>query len=204
MKLSIRPGCHRPCSTALTAALTPVTAPPVLLMEGLIHPFGRTTWPGHGGRRPLERPAHCAPRSARPGKGPPSWALRHMLLVAARCGPGGVTLPFGGADDVLAVAAGRRPCWCDAPRGPCFAPVGLGLIGVAAALPRRGPWPGDWQAATGAGYAGGHAADHQLLHLGGLGLGQAIRRHVWRTPRHGPGQPGVRCSACRLYLFAQI
>lgn len=166
------------------------------LMEGLVHPFG----PDHllamlavGVWSVTALPKDKA------WQGPATFLL--ALIVSATLGMLGVSLPylehgvslsvvlFGG---MLVMATRRVPV-----------AVGLGLIAVASLL--HGLAHGSETPETGfVGYAVGFLITTTALHLGGVGIGQAIRRWLGRRSGLALGGLGTALSAAGVYLFSQL
>lgn len=166
------------------------------LMEGLVHPFGLDhllamvavgVW------------SVSALPQGKAWWGPATFLL--ALVLSAVLGTMGVTLPhlelgvslsvvlFG----LMLIVANKAM------------PVALGLGLIAAASSLHGLAHGAETPATGfAGYATGFLMTTAVLHLGGVGLGLAIRR--WLAQRSGLalGGLGAALGASGLYLFGQL
>ena len=166
------------------------------LMEGLVHPFG----PDHllamvavGIWSVSALPARQA------WQGPATFLL--ALVVSAALGMLGATVPYlehGVALSVVLFGAMLVLARCPMPSAS-----GLGLIAMAAAL--HGLAHGSETPASGfAGYAAGFLLTTAALHIGGVGIGLAIRR--WLAERSGLalGGLGAALGAAGIYLFGQL
>ena len=81
--------------------------------------------------------------------------------------------------------------------------LGLGLIAMASAL--HGLAHGSETPATGfAGYAAGFLLTTAALHIGGVGVGLAIRRLLSERRGMALGGLGAALGGAGLYLFAQL
>ncbi|MCU0956272.1 MAG: HupE/UreJ family protein [Hydrogenophaga sp.] len=170
------------------------------LMEGLVHPFGLDhllamvavgVWS-----------IAALPRD-KAWQGPAVFLL--ALVVSATLGMLGVSVPylehgvslsvvlFGG---MLIVATRPMP----AAMGQGW---GLGLIAIAASL--HGLAHGSETPESGfAGYAVGFLLTTAALHIGGVGMGLAIRRWLGRRSVAALGGLGTALSAAGVYLFSQL
>jgi urease accessory protein len=166
------------------------------LMEGLVHPFG----PDHllamvavGLWSTVALPARQA------WQGPAAFLL--ALAVSAAGGALGQTLPYLEHAVSLSVVLFGLMLALASRRVPT--PLGLGLVAAAASL--HGLAHGAETPASGfAGYAVGFLLTTASLHLGGVGLGLAIRR--WLTQRRGLAlaSVGTALGGAGLYLFSQV
>ena len=166
------------------------------LMEGLIHPFGADhllAMVAVGIWSVSSLPAHKA------WQGPATFML--ALVVSAVLGMLGVTLPYLEHGIALSVVLfGAMLVLAARPMRPA---IGLGLIAAAAAL--HGLAHGAETPASGfAGYAAGFLLTTGVLHLGGVGIGLAIKR--WLAERSGLalGGLGTAFGGAGLYLFTQL
>jgi len=166
------------------------------LMEGLVHPFG----PDHllamvavGLWSVVALPA------GRAWQGPAAFLL--ALMGGAVLGLAGVAPPYLEHTISLSVVMFGAMLLLATRRLP--AALGLGLIALASSL--HGLAHGAETPDTGfAGYALGFLLTTAALHLGGVGLGLAIRR--WLSARQGLalGGLGMALGGTGLYLFSQL
>ncbi len=166
------------------------------LMEGLQHPFG----PDHllamvavGIWSVSALPARKA------WQGPATFML--ALVLSAVAGVNGVTVPFLEHAIALSVVLfGAMLVLAAKPMQPAF---GLGLIAVAASL--HGLAHGAETPESGfAAYATGFLLTTAVLHLGGVGIGLAIRRTWAERSRIVLNGMGVLLGVSGLYLFSQL
>ncbi|MDM7948271.1 HupE/UreJ family protein [Hydrogenophaga sp.] len=166
------------------------------LMEGLAHPFGLDhllamvavgVWS-----------VAALPRD-KAWQGPAVFLL--ALIASATLGMLGLTLPYLEHGVALSVVLfGGMLIAATRPLPPA---VGLGLIAAASAL--HGLAHGSETPETGfAGYAVGFLFTTAALHLGGVGLGLAIKQLF--SERRGPALSGLGTAlgGAGLYLFAQL
>lgn len=170
------------------------------LFEGLVHPFG----PDHllamvavGVWSVSALPANKA------WQGPAAFLL--ALIVSATLGMLGFTVPYLEHGVSLSVVMfGAMLLLARRSTVPAVSPaIGLGLIAAAASL--HGLAHGSETPESGfAGYAVGFLFTTALLHVGGVGIGLAIRR--WLGERSGAvlGGLGALLGAAGLYLFGQL
>jgi urease accessory protein len=166
------------------------------LMEGLVHPFGLDhllamvavgVW------------SVSALPQGKAWWGPATFLL--ALVLSAALGTMGVTLPYLEHGVSLSVVLfGLMLIVASRPLPPA---IGLTLIAAASSL--HGLAHGSETPESGfAGYAVGFLLTTAVLHLGGVGLGLAIRR--WLAQRSGLalGGLGAALGASGLYLFGQL
>lgn len=166
------------------------------LFEGLVHPFG----PDH--LLAMVAVGVWSVSALPAGKawwGPATFLL--ALIASATLGMLGVTVPYlEHAISLSVVLFGLMLVFAN--RSMPVA-VGLGLIAAASSL--HGLAHGSETPETGfAGYAVGFMLTTAVLHIGGVGIGLAIRR--WLGERRGVvlGGLGALLSAAGLYLFGQL
>lgn len=166
------------------------------LFEGLVHPFG----PDH--LLAMVAVGVWSVSALPAGKawwGPATFLL--ALIASATLGMLGVTVPYlEHAISLSVVLFGLMLIFAN--RSMPVA-VGLGLIAAASSL--HGLAHGSETPETGfAGYAVGFMLTTAVLHIGGVGIGLAIRR--WLGERRGVvlGGLGALLSAAGLYLFGQL
>lgn len=164
--------------------------------EGLVHPFG----PDH--LLAMVAVGVWSVSALPAGKawwGPATFLL--ALIVSAALGAAGVTVPYlEHAISLSVVLFGLMLIFAN--RSMPVA-VGLGLIAAASSL--HGLAHGSETPETGfAGYAVGFMLTTAVLHIGGVGMGLAIKR--WLGERRGVvlGGLGALLSAAGLYLFGQL
>ncbi|MDT4864659.1 HupE / UreJ protein [compost metagenome] len=166
------------------------------LMEGLAHPFGLDhllamlavgIW------------SVSALPASKAWQGPATFLL--ALVVSAMLGTVGATLPYLEHGVSLSVMLfGAMLILAAKPMPPV---IGLGLIAAAASL--HGLAHGAETPASGfAGYAFGFLLTTAALHLGGVGLGLAIRRLFAERRGIALGSLGTILGGAGLYLFAQL
>ena len=167
------------------------------LMEGLAHPFGLD-------HLLVMLAVGVWSVSALPqGKawwGPTTFLL--ALVASAALGAAGVTVP--GLEQGIALSVVLFGAMLVlASRAVPALPVAVGLIAAASSL--HGLAHGAETPATGfAGYAAGFMLTTAVLHIGGVGMGLAIRR--WMGQRSGAvlGGLGAALGAAGLVLFGQL
>ncbi|WP_234266813.1 HupE/UreJ family protein [Hydrogenophaga sp. NFH-34] len=166
------------------------------LMEGLVHPFG----PDHllamvavGIWSVSALPANKS------WQGPATFLL--ALVASAVLGMMGLTVPYlEHAISLSVVMFGAMLILAARPLPPA---LGLGLIASAASL--HGLAHGAETSETGfAGYALGFLLTTAVLHIGGVGIGLAIKRWLGRRSGLALGSLGAALSAAGVYLFSQL
>jgi len=166
------------------------------LMEGVVHPFG----PDHllamvavGIWSVSALPANKA------WQGPATFLL--ALVASAVLGMMGLTVPYlEHAISLSVVMFGAMLILAARPLPPA---LGLGLIAAAASL--HGLAHGAETPETGfAGYAVGFLLTTAVLHIGGVGIGLAIKRWLGRRSGLALGGLGAALSAAGVYLFSQL
>ncbi|MGI9216516.1 MAG: HupE/UreJ family protein, partial [Hydrogenophaga sp.] len=161
------------------------------LMEGLVHPFGLDhllamvavgVWS-----------ASALPQG-KAWQGPATFLL--ALVISAALGAAGVTVPYlEHAISLSVVLFGLMLIVATRPLPPA---LGLGLIAAASSL--HGLAHGTETPASGfASYAAGFLLTTAALHLGGLGLGQAIRRLFAERRGMALGSLGAALGGAGLY-----
>jgi len=166
------------------------------LMEGLVHPFGADhllamvavgIWS-----------VSALPRD-KAWQGPATFLL--ALVVSAALGTLGVTLPYLEHGVSLSVVLfGLMLIVATRPMPPA---VGLTLIAAASSL--HGLAHGSETPETGfAGYAVGFLVTTAALHIGGVGIGLAIKRWLGQRSGVALGGLGTALSAAGVYLFSQL
>jgi urease accessory protein len=166
------------------------------LMEGLVHPFGADhllamvavgIWS-----------VSALPRE-KAWQGPATFLL--ALVVSAALCTIGVSLPYlehGVSASV--VLFGLMLIVATRPMPPA---IGLGLIAIASSL--HGMAHGSETPESGfAGYAVGFLLTTAALHIGGVGIGLAIRRWLGQRSGLALGGLGTALSAAGVYLFSQL
>ena len=166
------------------------------LMEGLVHPFGADhllAMLAVGVWSVSALPAHKA------WQGPATFLL--ALVVSAALGTLGVTLPYLEHGVSLSVVLfGLMLIVATRPMPPA---IGLVLIALASSL--HGLAHGSETPETGfAGYAVGFLLATAALHIGGVGIGLAIKRWLGRRSGVALGGLGAALSAAGVYLFSQL
>ena len=166
------------------------------LMEGLAHPFGADHL--------LAMVAVGVWSVAALPQGKAWWGPATFLLalaISAALGASGVTVPYlEHAISLSVVLFGLMLVFAHRAM-----PVGLGLGLIAAASSLHGLAHGAETPETGfAAYATGFLLTTAVLHIGGVGIGLAIRR--WLAARSGVvlGSLGAATSVAGLYLFGQL
>ena len=168
------------------------------LMEGLVRPFGLDhllAMVAVGVWSVTALPKNKA------WQGPAVFLL--ALIVSATLGTMGVTVPYlehGVSLSVvlfgLMLIVATRPM-------PSAIGLGLGLIAAASSL--HGLAHGSETPETGfAGYAIGFLLTTAVLHLGGVGIGLAIKRWLGQRGGVALGGLGTALSAAGVYLFSQL
>ena len=166
------------------------------LMEGLVHPFGLDhllamvavgVW------------SVSALPAGKAWQGPATFLL--ALVLSALAGTMGLTLPYLEQGVALSVVLfGLMLAIATRPLPPALC---LGLIAMASAL--HGLAHGSEPPATGfAGYAAGFLLTTAALHIGGVGVGLAIRRLLSERRGMALGGLGAALGGAGLYLFAQL
>lgn len=166
------------------------------LMEGLVHPFGADhllamvavgVW------------SVSALPASKAWQGPAAFLL--ALVFSAALGAAGVTLPL--LEHAVSLSVVLFGAMLMLAQRAMPARVGLGLVAAAASL--HGLAHGSETPATGfAGYAAGFLLTTAALHLGGLGIGQVIRRLFAERRGMALGSLGAALGGAGLYLFAQV
>ena len=169
------------------------------LMEGLAHPFGLDhllamlavgVW------------SVSALPQGKAWWGPATFLL--ALVASAALGAAGVSVPYLEQTIALSVVLFGAVLVLASRAAPALpVAVGLGLIAAASSL--HGLAHGAETPATGfAGYAAGFMLTTAVLHIGGVGMGLAIRR--WMGQRSGAvlGGLGAALGAAGLVLFGQL
>jgi urease accessory protein len=165
-------------------------------MEGLAHPFG----PDHllamlavGVWSVSALPARQA------WQGPATFLL--ALVASAALGASGVTLPY--LEHAIALSVVLFGAMLVVAAKPLPTARGLALVAMAASL--HGLAHGAEAPETGfAGYAAGFLLTTAALHLGGVGLGLAIRRGLAARSTAVLGGLGTLLGLAGLYLFSQV
>lgn len=166
------------------------------LMEGLVHPFGLDhllamvavgVW------------SVTALPKDKAWQGPATFLL--ALIVSATLGTMGVTVPYLEHGVSLSVVLfGLMLIVATRPMPPA---IGLSLIAAASSL--HGLAHGSETPETGfAGYAVGFLFTTAVLHVGGVGLGLAIKRWLGQRSGVALGGLGTALSAAGVYLFSQL
>jgi urease accessory protein len=166
------------------------------LMEGLFHPFGLDhllAMVAVGIWSVSSLSAHKA------WQGPATFLL--ALVLSAVLGKLGLTLPYLEHGVALSVVLfGAMLVLAAKPVPPA---IGLGLIAAAALL--HGLAHGSETPASGfAGYAVGFLFTTAALHMGGVGIGLAIRRLFAERRGIALGSLGTALGGAGLYLFTQV
>jgi urease accessory protein len=166
------------------------------LMQGLSHPFGLDhllamvavgVW------------SVSALPKGKTWQGPATFLM--ALMAGAAFGASGVTVPY--LEHAISLSVVLFGLMLIVANKAMPVALGLGLIAAASSL--HGLAHGAETPATGfAGYAAGFLMTTAVLHLGGVGLGLAIRR--WLEQRSGVvlGGMGAVLGAAGLYLFGQL
>lgn len=166
------------------------------LMEGLVHPFGLDhllamvavgVWS-----------VSALPRD-RAWQGPATFLL--ALVVSAALGTMGVTVPY--LERVVSLSVVLFGLMLIVATRPMPSAIGLGLIAAASSL--HGLAHGSETPETGfAGYAIGFLITTALLHIGGMGIGLAIKRRLGQRSGVALGGLGTALGAAGVYLFSQL
>ena len=166
------------------------------LMEGLVHPFGLDhllamvavgVWS-----------VSALPRD-RAWQGPATFLL--ALVVSAALGTMGVTVPY--LEHVVSLSVVLFGLMLIVATRPMPSAIGLGLIAAASSL--HGLAHGSETPETGfAGYAIGFLITTALLHIGGVGIGLAIKRRLGQRSGVALGGLGTALGAAGVYLFSQL
>ena len=166
------------------------------LMEGLVHPFGLDhllAMVAVGVWSVCALPAHKA------WQGPATFLL--ALVVSAALGTTGVTVPY--LEHGVSLSVVLFGLMLVVATRPMPAVAGLGLVALASAL--HGLAHGSETPETGfAGYAAGFLVTTAALHIGGVGIGLAIKRGLGRRSGLALGGLGTALSATGVYLFSQL
>lgn len=166
------------------------------LMEGLVHPFGADhllamvavgIW------------SVTALPKDKAWQGPAVFLL--ALIVSATLGMLGVSLPYLEHGVSLSVVLfGGMLIVATRPMPPA---IGLSLIAIASSL--HGLAHGSETPESGfAGYAAGFLLTTAVLHIGGVGIGLAIKRWLGQRSGLALGGLGTALSAAGVYLFSQL
>ena len=166
------------------------------LMEGLVHPFGLDhllamvavgVWS-----------VSALPRD-RAWQGPATFLL--ALIVSATLGTMGVTVPY--LEHGVSLSVVLFGLMLIVATRPMPSAIGLGLIAVASSL--HGLAHGSETPETGfAGYAIGFLITTAVLHIGGVGIGLAIKRWLGQRSGAALGGLGTALGAAGVYLFSQL
>jgi urease accessory protein len=166
------------------------------LMQGLTHPFGLDhllAMVAVGVWSVSVLPAGKA------WWGPATFLL--ALVISAALGAAGVTVPY--LEHAISLSVVLFGLMLIVANKAMPAALGLGLIAAASSL--HGLAHGIETPATGfAGYAAGFLLTTAVLHLGGVGLGLAIRRWLAQRRALALGGLGAALGASGLYLFGQL
>jgi len=166
------------------------------LMEGLAHPFGLDhllamvavgVW------------SVSALPQGKAWMGPATFLA--ALVASAALGASGVTVPY--LEHAIALSVVLFGLMLIVANRATPVALGLGLIAAASSL--HGLAHGAETPETGfAGYAAGFMLTTAVLHIGGVGIGLAIKR--WLGERRGAvlGGLGAVVGAAGLYLFGQL
>jgi urease accessory protein len=166
------------------------------LMEGLAHPFGLDhllamvavgVW------------SVSALPQGKAWMGPATFLT--ALVASAALGASGVTVPY--LEHAIALSVVLFGLMLVVANRAMPVALGLGLIAAASSL--HGLAHGAETPETGfAGYAAGFMLTTAVLHIGGVGIGLAIKR--WLGERRGAvlGGLGAVVGAAGLYLFGQL
>lgn len=166
------------------------------LMEGLAHPFGLDhllamvavgVW------------SVSALPQGKAWMGPATFLT--ALVISAALGAAGVTVPY--LEHAISLSVVLFGLMLIVAHRAMPMALGLGLIAAASSL--HGLAHGAETPETGfAGYAAGFLLTTAVLHIGGVGIGMAIKR--WLGERRGAvlGGLGAAVGAAGLYLFGQL
>ena len=131
--------------------------------------------------------------------GPASFLT--ALIVSAALGAAGATLPY--LEHAVSLSVVLFGLMLMVAQRAMPVALGLGLIAAASSL--HGLAHGAETPATGfAGYAAGFLLTTAVLHIGGVGLGLAIRRGLGERSGAVLGTLGTALGAAGLYLFGQL
>ena len=122
-------------------------------------------------------------------------------VVSAALGTMGVTVPY--LEHGVSLSVVLFGLMLIVATRPAPAAIGLGLIAAASSL--HGLAHGSETPETGlAGYAVGFLLTTAALHIGGVGIGLAIRRWLGQRSGVALGGLGTALSAAGVYLFSQL
>lgn len=165
-------------------------------MEGLLHPFGADhllamvavgVW------------SVTALPKDKAWQGPAAFLL--ALVVSAALGTMGVTVPY--LEHGVSLSVVLFGLMLIVATRPMPSAIGLGLIAAASSL--HGLAHGSETPETGfAGYAAGFLITTAVLHIGGVGIGLAIKRWLGQRSGAALGGLGTALSAAGVYLFSQL
>ncbi|TSE31038.1 HupE / UreJ protein [Tepidimonas thermarum] len=165
-------------------------------MEGLVHPFGADhllamvavgVW------------SVSALPQGKAWQGPATFML--ALVISAALGAAGVTVPY--LEHAISLSVVLFGLMLIVATRPAPAAIGLGLIAAASSL--HGLAHGSETPETGfAGYAVGFLLTTAALHIGGVGIGLAIKRWLGQRSGVALGGLGTALSAAGVYLFSQL
>ena len=166
------------------------------LMEGLVHPFGLDhllAMVAVGVWSVTALPKNKA------WQGPAVFLL--ALIVSATLGTMGVTVPY--LEHGVSLSVVLFGLMLIVATRPMPSAIGLGLIAAASSL--HGLAHGSETPETGfAGYAISFLVTTAVLHIGGVGIGLAIKRWLGRRSGAALGGLGTALSAAGVYLFSQL
>ena len=165
-------------------------------MEGLLHPFGADhllamvavgVWS-----------VTALPRD-KAWQGPAAFLL--ALVASAALGTMGVTVPY--LEHGVSMSVVLFGLMLIVATRPMPSAIGLGLIAAVSSL--HGLAHGSEAPGTGfVGYAVGFLITTALLHIGGVGIGLAIKRWLGQRGGVALGGLGTALSAAGVYLFSQL
>lgn len=165
-------------------------------MEGLAHPFGLDHLLAMLAVGVWSVSALPAPKA---WQGPATFLL--ALVASAVLGASGVTLPY--LEHAIALSVVLFGAMLIVAAKPLPKALGLGLIAAAASL--HGLAHGAETPETGfGGYAVGFLLTTTALHLGGVGLGLAIRRWLATRSTAVLGSLGTLLGVAGIYLFIHV
>jgi urease accessory protein len=166
------------------------------LMEGLVHPFGLDhllamvavgVW------------SVSALPQGKAWQGPATFLL--ALVISAALGAAGVTVPY--LEHAISLSVVLFGLMLIVAQRAMPVVLGLGLIAAASSL--HGLAHGAETPETGfAGYAVGFLLTTAVLHIGGVGIGLAIKRGLGQRSGVALGGLGAALSAAGVYLFSQL
>ncbi len=166
------------------------------LMEGLVHPFGLDhllAMVAVGVWSVTALPKNKA------WQGPAVFLL--ALIVSATLGTMGVTVPY--LEHGVSLSVVLFGLMLIVATRPMPSAIGLGLIAAASSL--HGLAHGSETPETGfAGYAIGFLFTTAVLHIGGVGIGLAIKRWLGQRSGAALGGLGTGLGAAGVYLFSQL